>query len=245
MNKQHNLRRLLFWGALSMFITPKAMPQESCGDLINAIGPFDYRYKKSDLEIVERHHFLPYVENLSRGATSTSPGGDLDYTLRASPNHYRALVSMINLANKEKRDKPMGSRYSVACWLDRAERFAPNDEMVKYLFGTYLLKQGKNNEAVLKLEQAREYAQDNAYIHYNLGLAYFDLKKFDKALASAHKTYKLGFPFPGLRNKLKQAGKWSDPATEAAPYPDEKGHQKSSYKLNNPDLEKPSEVSDY
>lgn len=184
--------------------------QEACGDLRNAYGPFDYRTEKSKLGIVEGAHFLPFVENLTRGNTSTTPGGDIDYTLRASPNHHRALLAMIKLASREKRDKPIGTRYTIACWLDRAERFAPDDAMVKTIYGTYLLQRGKGSEGAKKLEEALELAGDNVNIHYNLGLAYVDLKDYDKALASAHKAYQLGFPLPGLRNKLKKVGYWRE-----------------------------------
>lgn len=200
-----------FWlvcGLLALPMTHGAWAQEACGALQNAYGPFDYRTEKSKLEIVEGAHFLPFVESLSRGNTSSTPGGDIDYTLRASPNHHRALLSMMNLARKEKKDKPSGSRYTIACWLDRAERFAPDDAMVKTLYGTYLLQKGKGIDGARKLEAALELAGDSPNIHYNLGLAYFDLKDYDKSLASAHKAYQMGFPLPGLRNKLEKAGHW-------------------------------------
>ena len=35
--------------------------------------------------------------------------------------------------------------------------------------------------------------------------------QYDKALASAHRAYGAGFPLPGLKNKLKRAGKWREP----------------------------------
>lgn len=203
---------MLVCGVLALPVSQSALALEPCGDLRNAYGPYDYRTEKPKLEIVEGAHFLPFVENLSRGNTSGTPGGDIDYTLRASPNHHRALLSMMKLARKEKTEKPRGSRYTIACWLDRAERFAPDDAMVKTLYGTFLLQKGKADEGVKKLEEALVLAGDNANIHYNLGLAYFELKDYDKALASAHKAYQLGFQLPGLRNKLEKAGKWRDPS---------------------------------
>lgn len=206
---------LIGWGLLMPWMHG-ALAQEGCGQLRNAYGPFDYRTEKAKLEVVEIVHFLPYVENLSRGATSSTPGGDLDYVLRASPNHHRALLSMMKLAKKEKRDKPIGSNYTISCWFDRAERFAPDDGVVKMLLGTDLLNRGNRQGAVEKLEKALELAGDNANIHYNLGLAYVDLKEYDKALASAHKAYQLGFQLPGLRRKLEKAGKWRDPPPNAA-----------------------------
>ncbi|MDP2171364.1 MAG: tetratricopeptide repeat protein [Rhodocyclaceae bacterium] len=215
-------RRLCCIVIFGMTISSTAVAQGNCGNLNEGYGPFDYRTQKHELKIVEGAHFLPFVENLSRGNTSTTPGGDIDYTLRASPNHHRALLAMMKLSSKEKRDKPIGARYTIACWLDRAERFAPDDAMVKTIYGTFLLQKGKADEGVKKLEEALVMAGDNANIHYNLGLAYVDLKDYDKALASAHKAYQLGFPLPGLRNKLERVGQWRDlppkvVATDEAP----------------------------
>jgi hypothetical protein len=40
------------------------------------------------------------------------------------------------------------------------------------------------------------------------------MKQFDKSLESAHRAYALGFPLPGLREKLKRAGKWQEPVVK-------------------------------
>jgi hypothetical protein len=78
--------------------TSLAQTQSSaCGPLENAYGPYDYRTDKAKLPIVLGAHFTPEVEALIRGATSTRPGHDIDYTLRAIPNNPRALYSMMQL----------------------------------------------------------------------------------------------------------------------------------------------------
>jgi Flp pilus assembly protein TadD len=182
-----------------------------CGQIGDGYGPFDYRTQKHELQIVEGAHFTPQVESLVRGKTTTTAGGDIDYTLRASPNHHRALKAMMDLARKERRDPPNGSRYSVTCWFLRGEAYRPDDAMVKVLHGIFMLRSGKKAEAVEKLEQAAALDGADANIQYNLGLAYFDAGQFDKAVQSAHKAYAAGFPLPGLRDKLKRAGKWRAP----------------------------------
>lgn len=183
-----------------------------CGSLSNHYGPFDYRTESvAGKKLVENAHFTPKVESLIGGNTSISAGGDMNYTLKVFPNHHRALMAVIKLGEKEKTIKPRGMEYSVACWFDRAERFRPDDGMVKAIHGIYLIRSGKPNEAVTKLEEAIELAGDNPNILYNLGLAYFDLKLYDKALENAHRAYAAGFPLSGLKNKLKRAGKWQDP----------------------------------
>lgn len=183
-----------------------------CGNPFkNHFGPFDYTTASpADIQIVEKHHFTQKVESLKGGNTSITPGGDLNYTLNVFPNHHRALMAMIKLTRKEKTNRPRDMRYSIECRFERAERFAPNDAMVKSLHGIYLMQVGRNTDATAKLEEALSHAGDNANIHYNLGLAYFELKDYDKALASAHKAYQLGFQFPGLRSKLEKVGKWKD-----------------------------------
>lgn len=88
--------------------------------------------------------------------------------------------------------------------------------MVKVIHGLYLIQSGATEEAVAKFKQARELDSKNANVHYNLGLAYFDLKKYELSLESAHVAYAQGFPLMGLRDKLKRAGKWRDPVAGRA-----------------------------
>lgn len=179
-----------------------------CGTLENAYGPFDYRTDKSKLGIVEKFHFGPAQESLTAG---DGLGGDLDYTLRAFPNHHRALMAMMKLGAREKRAQATRANYTVECYMIRAETFRPDDAMVKVIYGMFLIQAGRTGDAVIKLEAARELDSQNANVHYNLGLVYADLKQYDKALESAQLAYGAGFPLPGLKNKLKRAGKWREP----------------------------------
>lgn len=189
-----------------------------CGELANAFGPYDYRVQLlvgagtqlTNQQLVEGAHFTPEVESLQHGKTSTTAGHDIDYTLRAFPNHHRALLAMMNLSFKEKSAKPVGSRYNVDCWFERGARFKPDDAVVKLLWGIYKLKIGRQNDAIKLLQDAEKIATDDPNLYYNLGLAYFDLKRYDEALANAHKAYALRYPLPGLRDKLKRVGAWKD-----------------------------------
>ena len=59
------------------------------------------------------------------------------------------------------------------------------------------------------MEEARRLSGDSPNVNYEkLGLAYFELKDYDKALEAAQKAYGAGFELPGLRNKLQEAGVW-------------------------------------
>jgi len=185
----------------------------ACGDLANGYGPYDSRTDQDKLPIVLDAHFTQAVESLSRGNTSHKPGPDIDYTLRAIPNHPRALIAMMRLGVKEKTQQPSGSKYTVECWFDRAIRFRPKDRIVRIIYSTYLKDNGRVADAIKQLEVATILAEDSAFTHYNIGLHYFDLKNYDKALAQAHKAMALGFPQAVLQEQLHRVGKWVDPTT--------------------------------
>lgn len=197
----------------------------ACGSLSvkrggGGVGPFDYQTDKPSLEIVEKYHFTPAVEALIRGSTNALPGADLDYTLRAIPNHHRALMAMMRYGEKMKSPTPPGAHYSVECYFDRALRFRPNDTIARMLYATLLSKNARRPEAIQQLELATVAAAGNAFSHYNIGLIYFDLKDYDKALTQAHKAIALGFPQTALRDKLHSAGKWTDPSNKPLTAPE-------------------------
>jgi tetratricopeptide (TPR) repeat protein len=192
----------------------------ACGDLANAFGPHDYRKDRGEpLQLVEGAHFKPMVESLIRGQTSAHPGQDIDYTLRAFPNHHRALVSAMRLAEREKTPRARGMNYTVECYFDRAIRWQPNDLTVRMIFANYLTTQKKPEEARAQLAYVVARSEDNPFTHYNVGLLYFDLKDYDAALAQAHKAMAMGFTRTELRDKLQSAGKWSEPAAAGAASP--------------------------
>ncbi|OGU00555.1 MAG: hypothetical protein A2X80_01745 [Geobacteraceae bacterium GWB2_52_12] len=83
------------------------------------------------------------------------------------------------------------------------------------LYATFLSKNARTPDAIRQLELATVAAADNGFSHYNIGLIYFDLKKYDKALLQAHKAISLGFPQSALRDQLQSVGKWAEPANES------------------------------
>lgn len=181
-----------------------------CGPLENAFGPFDYRTATPfQKQLVEGAHFTPDVEMLRRGVSSHI-GGDIDYTLRAFPNHPRALYAMTRLGQRHKGGRPPGAKYPVECYYDRAVRFQPDDAAVRVLYAIYLIDRNRSSEARVHLEQA-ELGANDPQIAYNLGLAYFDLKEYRRSLEFAHRAYASGIAVQGLRDKLTRAGKWKDP----------------------------------
>ena len=184
---------------------------DDCPDYIKHSPGGDYNNAedRQGLAAVENYHFTPDVERLIRGVSGLV-GADIGYTLEHFPNHSRALAAISRLALREKTSKPHGAHYTVECYFARALRFRPDDANVRSLYGGYLLALGQTDGALEQLQQAAQLEPDNPTSHYNLGLLYLKKKDFDSARASARKAYSLGFPLPGLRNKLTAAGEWRE-----------------------------------
>lgn len=186
-----------------------------CGSLANSYGPFDYnnpQHRAEKLPIVDKAHFTPQVESLTRGQ-SGSLVRDLDYTLRAFPNHSRALWAMARYhLSLQRRSEKSDSPYSIDCYFDRALHWRPNDANVWLIHGMYLAKKGELDEALAKYEMALKLEPESAEINYNAGLAYFDRRDYARARGLAEKAYALGYPLPGLKNKLAEVGQWPRPS---------------------------------
>ena len=200
--------------AMAFFSTPPAVlaakNKNYCGSLKNAYGPFDYMDRfnlKGNLDVVEAFHFTENVENLVSGHSGYLEG-DLDYTLRAWPNHHRALIALTKLSIREKSTRLPYMSWSVECYFDRAIRMNANDPQVRSIYSVFLSHFGRNEEALKQLQVAVKLEPDNPIFLYNLGLQYFKLKSYEKANHYAKQAYALDFPLPGLKNKLIQVGKW-------------------------------------
>lgn len=195
--------------------TAGAQAYNECGSLENKYGPWDYTnsgHFTDRLPVVEGNHFTVEVETLEGhnkcGGNGCMLANDIDYTLRAFPNHHRALMSMAryHLRGMDKTGKPLPMK--ADCYFERAIRFTPRDGTVRGIYGYYLNKIGKPEEALEQFEVALSISGDSAEAHYNAGLIYADLRRYPDARKHAYRAYELGFPLPGLRRKLERAGEW-------------------------------------
>ncbi len=180
-----------------------------CGDVFtNATGPFDYmnaddrtRTQTAGVPIVERIHFTPEI------AGFLLPDNDvlnnIDYTLRAVPNHHPALAAIARF-DIEKNIPPR--QRSAQCWFERAMRFRPEDGTVMQIYGNWLAKKGKSEEALAAYARAKEINPESPEVHYNMGLLYLRLGQYEKALENARVAYAGNYPLPGLRRKLAEKG---------------------------------------
>lgn len=194
-------------------VAAMAQPLPSlCGPLANAYGPFDYRTDKDKLTIVDIHHFTPEVENLVRGKEGYL-GSDLDYTLRAFPNHHRALAAMMRYGKKLNTLQVPNSNYTVECYFRRSLAFRPDDTTVRMMFAIFLAENKRMPEALQHLEYVKQSAGDDAIAFNKLGLVYLEIGQPRLALQAAHKAMELGFPGTALKDRLIAAQQWAEPAS--------------------------------
>lgn len=209
-----SLASVLLCGALCL--SAHAQVESSCGSLENAYGPFDYRLEKSrKLKVVDAYHFTAKVERLI-GGQSGYLGGDIDYTLRASPNHHRALLALANWAVKLKGQEPPHTKYTVDCYFDRAFRFRPDDRVPQLIYIDYLGRLGRKGAALKAAEPLLLATDLSAITRNNLGMLMFDLGNYDEALKQCHLAMADGWQRIDLRERLKSVGRWQEPAQPPA-----------------------------
>jgi len=214
-----SLTQLSAFAAASILAMSSVQAQEigefGCGALDNAYGPFDYTnpiHRREKIPVVVRVHFPQSVQTLTSGNASTI-GGDIDYTLRAIPNHHGALNAIARYEFKTQKSPPPGSRYTVDCWFDRAMRFKPDDGTVRMVYAIYLQKKGATDAAIQRYQEAIDLIPESPEPHYNLGLLYAKLGNYEMAMEEARIAYAEGYPLQGLRRKLESAGAWQDLTT--------------------------------
>lgn len=203
----------LFWLSAVVSTNASAKLPLECGALANHYGPYDYanpEHKRRKLPVVEHAHFTRKVEQLISGESGTIEG-DLDYTLRTFPNHHRALASFSNLEREQKRINPeyKTGYYTVNCYFLRAIANAPEDPIVYLLYGIYNDRLRLRDKAESNYLKSIELDGKSSGTHYNLGLLYYRMDRYDESLKHAKIAYSRRFPLPGLMNKLKKSGHWN------------------------------------
>lgn len=177
-------------------------------------GPYNYVTQRQYVGIVEDFHFGPQVEQLIRPMQG-SFAGDFDYTLRAIPNHHRALLSVIKYQIQLNTKIKKGQRplSAVECYLQRAINFSKDDAQVYVLYAYYLNKIGyKNYVHITKLyEHALKLKPDSPKIMYSFGLFLIDAKNYNQALEIAKILYKNHKVPNGLKNELIRLKIWQEP----------------------------------
>ncbi len=161
-------------------------------------------YDPAHLSAVEKHHLPQAREKAARKDEQAAAyaWGDIEFILRRFPNHPQALLIATDLSLR------LDSRKRVEKYMERAVSFDPRPAEPWIIYGIFLHRWGDYAAAVEKYREALKRDAGNPETWYNLGLAYFELKRYDEALEAAHKAYAQGYPLPGLRNRLRRAGHW-------------------------------------
>ena len=184
----------------------------ACTGKRQGFGPYDYALRSQhayELNIVEVRHFTTNIETLSSGNTSKDPYSDIDYTLRAWPNHHRALNSAIQA---QLRNKTLQSteKTPAECYLQRAINFSPTDGITQMLYGLLLHRTGHLEAAYNAYHTAERLNPGNLQVKYNTALLLLDLNRYEEARNYALEVYASDFPLPGLKRKLKEKGYWDE-----------------------------------
>lgn len=180
-----------------------------CAGAGSAYGPWDYTnsaHRVEKLPVVEIYHFTKEIESLEKGISGPVPV-ELDYTLRAFPNHHRALYAMMRFQIKEQR--PANANYApVECYFQKAIAFKPDDYRTMQLYANYLVKKNQHQMAVEIYKKALHIENAPVAINYALGLLYCDIKEFDQAVEQAKIVYGAGFKKSKLARRLKDVKRW-------------------------------------
>ena len=180
----------------------------SCSMAFGQVGNRDYYNpgtstdEKAIFENVHSYHLQPAYDALKRGNWK-SAHDNFEFILNGFPNSPQALNGMSELCvNKWK-----SPQCDADSWFDKAIGRNPSIATTWVIYGIHLERKKLPREAVEKFEHALELNPDDINAHYNLGLAFFDLKEYDKANEQAQTSYALGAPLPGLRDKLDAGGR--------------------------------------
>lgn len=194
----------------------KTLAGNQCYGDGSGYGPFDYISERSKIIIVEKHHFTNDIEQLVAGRSGTQTGleSNLDYTLRAVPNHHRALWAMTRYYLKklatqgspllEKRELTRIGEPPPECYFQRAKAFSPDDGMVSAIFGIYLHKRGRLDDALAEYGQAESKIPNFPELIYNMGLLYLDMDDIVGAQEYAERAENLGYPLTGLQKRISR-----------------------------------------
>lgn len=223
----YGIRAILFF--LAATIITQAQAQESlepydsdCLPLFiqGRHGPFDYNTaSQAERKLVERVHFDEHYQAYRLGKAKLqkkfdhiieTPAAGFSYTLWAFPNHPHALTAMEDISFKEKSEKPAGAGLRIHCYFQRAVKFAPDDSLVRSIYGYYYARRGKVGEAREQLEKAVSNGDETVSVYVYVAFSYLEIKDYRKALEAAKAAYQLGYSLPGLRNRLEKAGQWKD-----------------------------------
>lgn len=159
------------------------------------------------------HH---YCTGLAKFGRASATSKDRDFMLR------QAIDEHVYVQRTCPRDNPFWSdnqsHLAMVLWAAGGKQQAMEavDVAIKahpdydgaYIAKSILLKRAgqiSQSRSVL-IDGNNATKGESAELQYALGLSYLDAKQYEEAREHARKAYELGYPLPGLRDKLRTAG---------------------------------------
>lgn len=182
----------------------------------SVVGVYDYYAAGATpqtaelLKNVEQFHIGPGRERMKKKSYQGAMQ-DFEFILNYFPNHPTALALVSDVCDLHWKSP----QCDPGPYFEKALRINPGASQTYVIYGLHLQRRNTVDRAIDAYLNAIELNPASMNAHYNVGLAYFDLKRFDLANLHAQAAYALGYPLPGLRDKLTKAGQWKPlPADE-------------------------------
>jgi len=96
----------------------------------------------------------------------------------------------------------------MECWYLRGFMIAPDDPVVRLMYGIFLANRGREAEALNNLKIADAATQSAPALQHQLGLAYIQIKQYRAAQLCALRLKRAKFPLDGVERQLREANKW-------------------------------------
>jgi tetratricopeptide (TPR) repeat protein len=196
----------------------------------------DWRRTIGDYTFTGMHHWCASIHFLNRARVETAPlmrdfvlrraWEDAMFSFSRAETQSPVFPNMAVTVAQIRQE--MGKPDEAEAALKRSIDAQPSRAEPYVMLAMIKRKAKKLPEALAVMKQADDVAHgQSAEIQYNLGLINLEIGDKDAAVANAKKAYGLGYPLPGLKNKLRKLGRWSDAddaeaeAKAAAPKPAE------------------------
>jgi Flp pilus assembly protein TadD len=103
-----------------------------------------------------------------------------------------------------------GSQYRVECYFLRALAYVSDDGIVNALYGVYLARRGRANDARTQFQLADKLEPLNADVQINIAFGLMQTGDWEEATKHARVAYANGYQLPGIRKKLVAKGYWKE-----------------------------------
>ena len=204
--------------ALEFMVLPEFCLSSFAGSDFASRVPFEYRARRgatspgAGVGIPGSHHFcmgIVYLNRAVRGnvGAATDAIQELTYSqTRMDMDAPRYSYVSSYLGRALYRSGKHG--YAKRMWA-QAISVQPQARESYLALAEALLSERRPQEALevlLKFDQVKDVEYADA--EHFMAQAYFELKRYDEAKLHLDKAYSLGYPFFGLRDKLKRIGKY-------------------------------------